>query len=104
MKHERIVPDILNEVGYEGGKFLFSEAYDVIHRFRFLGFSLLKYINGDTQTVSNVPLNDDQAGFLIEQVGLYAVERRTITQHEQEIYEFYQDSMLDDLFGGTLGE
>lgn len=98
---EFVVPDKIHQVGIEDGFLNLSPAYDTIHRWGKIGFSMLKYFNCDVEppTMSNVPIDEAGAQFLIDKCGLGVVPRPTITEHEHEIYVAWSSAQLEEQFG-----
>ena len=94
-----ILPDQIKQVAIEGGELYLSPAYDVLHRWQHLGFTMLKYWNHDTGKMCNIPVDEAGAEFLQQEIGLLALPRDDIYDHENEIYLEWTASQLDDLFG-----
>lgn len=97
---EFIVPDQIHRIGIEGGSLDLHIAYDTLHRWQRLGFSMLKYWNQDIEpaTMSNIPLDEAGAAFLIEACNIGVVNRTTICDHEHEIYVGWLSDQLEENF------
>lgn len=102
---EWIKPDKIHTVPIEDGELHLSPAYDVLHRWQRLGFNILRYWDMNSGKMCNVALDDGGAEFLIQQVGLFAIDREAgedpgIFEHEHEIYLKWQaDTMTEADFG-----
>ena len=97
---EWIRPDKIHVVAIEGGELNLSPAYDVIHRWQRIGFNILRYWNMENNKMCNVALDDGGAEFLIQEVGLFAIARSEIFDHEHEIYlQWQSDTMTEEDFG-----
>lgn len=97
---EFIIPDQIHQIQIEDGVLNLHPAYDTIHRFSRLGFSMLKYWNQESEppTMCNVPINEEGAQFLVDECGLGTVHRDSITEHENEIYLQFAEINLEDQF------
>ncbi len=100
---EYIIPDKIHQIAIEDGVLNLSPAYDVVHQFSKLGFSMLKYFNCDVEppSMSNIPIDEAGAQFLIDHCGLGVVVRDTITEHENEVYIAWSDIQLENMFDET---
>ena len=99
---EFVVPDKIHQIAIEDGFLNLSASYDVLHRWSKIGFSMLKYYNCDVQppVMTNVPIDEAGAQFLIDKCGLGVVDRPTITDHEHEIYLAWSAAQLEGNFDG----
>ena len=95
-----IRPDKIHLISIEDGELTLSPAYDVIHRWRRIGFNLLRYWDMENGKMCNIAVDDGGAEFLVQEVGLFAIERSDIFEHEHEIYLKWQvDTMTEADFG-----
>lgn len=99
---ERVIPDSVTVVPITGGELRLHPAYDVVHRFEWLGFNILKYWNQEAGGVSNIAIDDQAAVFLHADVGIEVLQRRKISAHEYVIYQDWVASKLDEIFGGDF--
>lgn len=97
---EWIKPDKIHSVAIEDGELHLSPAYDVIHRWHQIGFNILRYWDMENGKMCNVAVDDGGAEFLMQAIGLFAIDRSDIFEHEHEIYLKWQaDTMTEADFG-----
>lgn len=97
---EWVKPDLVHSVAIEGGELHLSPAYDVLHRWQRLGFNILRYWDVDNDKMCNIAVDDGGAEFLVQEIGLFAIDRTDIFEHEHEIYLSWQaDTMTEADFG-----
>ena len=96
-------PDIVMNVSIEHGTLRLSRAYDLVHRFAWLNFHILKYFKEDNTGVANITVSPEGAQFLLDACGLYLLDRSEIGQHEYDLYLEYQGACLDEAAMG-LGD
>lgn len=100
-----IKPDKIGLVPIEDGELHVSPAYDVIHRWRSLGFNLLRYWDMQNGKMCNVALDNAGAQFLMDQAGLFEIDREQepnnyIFVHEHELYlKWAAETMTEADFG-----
>lgn len=97
-----IHPDKTRVVPIEDGELHLSTAYDVIHRFPFISFHLLKYWNQETSKMCNIAVDEAGADFLATECETPIVDRPFITVHEHEIYLSWMAGRLDESFEDEL--
>lgn len=97
---EWIIPDKIHLVPIEGGELALSPAYDVIHRWRRVGFNVLRYWDMDNGKMCNVALDDAGTDYLVQEVGLFTIPRDKIYDHEHKMYiDWKTETMTDSDFG-----
>lgn len=102
---EWIKPDKIHTVPIEGGELHLAPSYDVLHRWKNIGFNILRYWDMENGKMCNVAVDNGGAEFLIETVGLFAIDREAppndgIFEHEHEIYiRWAAETMTEADFG-----
>jgi hypothetical protein len=89
-------PDVLVKVQIPSGELLLSPSIDVVHRFSFFGAHILKYWNQETATMNNIMLKDEGVEFLVNECGLYVVDRPFMTFKEHEAHVAFAADTLDE--------
>lgn len=107
---EWIKPDKIHTVPIEDGELYLSPAYDVLHRWQKFGFNILRYWDMENGKMCNVAIDNAGAEFLIQAVGLFAIDREQpphdgIFEHEHEIYlRWRADTLTEADFGVEFDE
>lgn len=100
-----VLPDKIHTVAIEDGELHLSPSYDVLHRWQSVGFNILRYWDMENSRLCNIAVDNGGAEFLMQAVGLFAVDREQppndgIFVHEHEIYlKWRADTMTEADFG-----
>lgn len=85
---EFVIPDNIFEVPIVNGVLHISPSHDFIHHWEANGAWMLKYWNTDVEPprMNNIPVNEEQANFLIKACGIEVCERVRMGTQEHEHY------------------
>ncbi len=98
--NEFVRPDKMTTIPITGGEMNISPAHDFIHYWPRIGAYILKYVDTgeDGQRQCNVPLQKEQAEWLIEECGMEQPYIRTFMGAEEHNHFIeYQMTQLDHL-------
>lgn len=84
-------PDRLYQIEIEDMELTISPEYDIMHKFKKLGFSILRYWEEESG-MSDVLFAQELADKVIKFAGLHVIKRDYITNHEIELWERWQQA------------